>query len=351
MRRVEVTTKLSPKLKVVLQTLLDLDQETLEAAWRSCSQSGRGYFVYQVKQAPSGKVREIHTPQPAIYRVQQRILKRVLYSLPISSSAFGGVPKRSHISAAKHHLTLSGEVVQTDICDAFGQTAYSQISKVLRQQLKPTLWAFSLNKEERKALVGWLTHLMVINPSGGRFPSLPLGTPTSLAAFNLVWAPIDADIIRLCHQLSPTAPIRYTRYVDDLTFSAAPSVHTELLPRLRHLIKEHGYQLNTEKTRRSQREEAVIHGLCWRKGQLDLPDQSIIRLAQRVHRLNGLLSGHPTTKEWQNAAQLLHELDYLVYEVYGETPRPQGLIISEQLRTQIKLNQHTPARWADELWG
>lgn len=351
MRRVEVTTKLSPKLKVVLRTLLDLDQETLEAAWRSCSQSGRGYFVYQIKQAPSGKVREIHTPQPAIYRVQKRILKRVLYSLPISRAAFGGVPKRSHVAAAKHHLKQPGEVIQTDISNAFGRTAYSQISKVLRHQLKPTLWAFSLNKEQRKTIVGWLTHLMVVNPQGGRFPSLPLGTPTSLAVFNLVWAPIDAEILKLCHQLSPQSPIRYTRYVDDMTFSAVNSVPTELLPRLGHLIDNYGYQLNTEKTRQAQREAAVIHGLCWRDGQLDLPDQTIIRLAQRVHRLNSLIAGHPTSKEWRNAAQLLQELDFLVHEVYGEGLRPQGLVISEQIRAKINIHQHTPARWADELWG
>lgn len=351
MRRVEVTTKLSPKLKVVLQTLLDLDQETLEAAWRSCSQKGRGYFVHQIRQAPSGKVRDIHTPQPATYSVQQRILKRVLYSLPISIAAYGGVPKRSHMGAAKLHLSQPGEIIQTDVVNAFAQTSYSQVSRALREHLKPMLWAFSLNKEERKIIVGWLTHLMVINPQGGRFPSLPLGTPTSLAAFNLVWTHIDADVIKLCHQLSPHSPIRYTRYVDDLSFSVEPHMPDELIPRLSHILGEHGYQLNTEKTRQSSRDEAIIHGLCWRSDQLDLPDQTIIRLAQRVHRLQRLISGHPTPQEWRNAAQLLQELDFLVHEVYGDAPRPRGLIISEDIRTEIISNQHTPARWADELWG
>ena len=351
MRRIEVTTQLSPKLKIALQTLLDIDQETLEAAWHSCSQIGRGYFVQKIRQAPSGKVRIIHTPQPAMYTVQQRILKRILYSLPISKAAFGGVPRRSHVNAAKVHLKQAGEIIQCDIVDAFGQTSYHQVSNALRIRLKSTLLAFSLNAEERRALVGFLVHLMVVSPNGGRFPKLPLGTPTSLAAFNLVWAAIDAEIIKLCHQINPQYPLRYTRYVDDLTFSSDQSIPNEFMPRLTYLLKETGYKLNEDKNRRSNREQAIIHGLCWRNEKLDLPDRSIINLAKRVHRLQALVLGNPTPQQWQHASQLLNELDFLVQEVYGPDDRPQGLFVSSELRHLINSKQHQPARWADELWG
>lgn len=351
MRRIEVTSQLSPKLKQALQTLLDLDQETLEAAWHSCSQKGRGYFTHKIRQAPSGKIREIHIAQPAMHTVQQRILKRVLYSLPISKAAFGGIPKRSHVGAAKTHLQQAGEILQCDIVNAFSTTSYHQVSKALRSRLKSTLVAFSLNAEERRALVGFLVHLMVVSPAGGRFPKLPLGTPTSLAAFNLVWAEIDAEIIKLCHQLSPNDELRYTRYVDDLTFSSNQHIPQELMPRLVYLLKKHGYTLNEEKTRRAHRDQAIIHGLCWRNEQLDLPDQSILNLAKRVHRLQALVTGHPTPQQWQQASQLLKELDFLVQEVYGEESRPQGLVVSSALRQLINTKQHQPARWADELWG
>jgi hypothetical protein len=172
-----------------------------------------------------------------------------------------------------------------------------------------------------------------------------------MAAFNLVWTEIDAGIIQLCHELSPNAPIRYTRYVDDLTFSGDASLHQELLPRLRHLLKTHHYKLNDEKTRRAPREEAIVHGLCWRGDQIDLPDPSVVNLARRAHRLNELLVGTPTTLEWRQAAHLISELDFLVHEIYGEDPRPQGLMIHTEVRDRVKAHQHQPARWADELWG
>ena len=351
MRRVEITANLSPKILQVLQTLLDLDLTTIEAAWSACRESGRGYFVQQIRQAPTGKVREIHTPRPAVYQVQRKILRRVLYALPISRSAYGGVPKRSHIGAARVHLEQTGEVLQTDIIDAFGQTTYGEISRVLRRALKPMMWSLALERSERKIMVGWLTHMMVISPEGGRYPRLPLGTPTSMAAFNLVWSELDAAIIALCHDLSPESPLRYTRYVDDLTFSGETPLSPELLPRLRHLLKNHRYQLNEEKTRRAPREQAIVHGLCWRDGRVDLPDPAIINLAQRAHRLNQLLVGAPTTTEWTRAAHLIKELDLLVHEIYGDAPRPQGLMIHPEVRDRVKAHQHQPARWADELWG
>lgn len=351
MRRVEVTAKLSPKILQALHTLLDLDINTITAAWSACSEKGRGYFVRRIRQAPSGKVRTLHTPQPSVFQAQRQILRRVLYALPTSPSSYGGVPGRSHISAARVHFAHAGEIIQADILDAFGQSTYGQLAKTLRDALKPTLWALQLKREERHILVGWLTHMMMINPEGGRYPRLPLGTPTSTAAFNILWAPIDAVITKLCHQLSPENPIRYTRYVDDLVFSSSPTMSDELLPRLHHLLEDFGYSINREKTRRGPTETAVIHGLCLRDGQVDLPNEAILRLSQRLHRLNALLSSAPTVQEWTLAAQLIQELDFLVNTVYRDAPCPQGLLVSPELRNLVASRQLQPARWADELWG
>ena len=351
MRRVEVTTKLSPAIFQALHALLDLDISTIEAAWMACSEKGRGYFVHRIRQAPSGKIREIHTPQPSVYLVQQQILKRVLYALPISPHCYGGVPRRSHISAARVHLSQAGDVLQTDIIDAFGQSTYAHLARVLRKALKPLIWSLQLNHDERHIIVGWLTHMMVINPGGGRYPRLPLGTPTSTAAFNLLWTPIDAEIVKVCHQLSPNQPIRYTRYVDDLVFSSDTSISDELLPRITFIIKEQGYRLNQTKTLQGPRETAIVHGLCWRNERVDLPETSVIRLAKRLHRLNTLISNAPSEEDWSLAAQLIQELDFLVNTLYPDGMCPQGLIVSPLLRERVRLHQTPPARWADELWG
>ena len=125
------------------------------------------------------------------------------------------------MDAARLHLSQPGFLLHLDVCRAFPSTTYAFIAQTLRRSLKPMLWVFNLNRVDQKLIVGWLTHMMVISPNGGQFPSLPLGTPTSLATFNHVWTSIDSKIELLCHQLMPDQNVRYSRYVDDLTLSSS----------------------------------------------------------------------------------------------------------------------------------
>ena len=351
MRRVEVSSHLSPQLLHILQTLLDVDATLIQAAWKDCSQTGRGYFVHTITQA-HGKKRQIHHPTQHMKLLQRRILSQVLYRLPVAQAAYGGVPGRSYVAAARVHLQSAGHVVQLDIQDAFAHTSYGRISKYLRRVLKPHLWTFGLEAQQRQTLVGFLTHMMVVSPQGGRFPSLPLGTPTSLALFNVMWAPIDSQIKQTLKQLMPQQDIRYTRYVDDLTISSDQELHKDTIARIHHIVKEHGYTLNQDKIKSAMREQACIHGLCWKDGHLSLPDQQVLRIAKRIHQLQALRVKHPTPQEWQEAYLLLQEVQNLLIHVYGQGPYPRGLHIQDDLIALIKSNiDQNNARWAQELWG
>ena len=351
MQRVEVSSHLSREILEILQILLDVDEALIKAAWRDCSQVGRGYFVSKITQS-NGKVREIHHPTEYMKRLQKRILTQILYRLPISQFAFGGVPKRSYVGAARQHLQQDGYIVQLDIKDAFPSTSYANINKYLRRNMKHQLWTFGLNAEARKTLVGFLTHMMVVNPQGGRFPSLPLGTPTSVALFNVMWSPIDAEIKKTLLQLMPTQSVRYTRYVDDLTISSDETLHPDMIAKIGYILKNYGYQLNHNKIKSARRDQAYVHGLCWRDGKLSLPEKQVINLAKRVHQLQALTLKHPTPQEWQDAQSLLQEVQYILAHVYAHGPYPQGLEIDPSLIEQINAHTtHTQARWVEELWG
>lgn len=353
MRRVEVNSNLSPKLLRVLQTLLDIPQQMLQSAWSDCSRSGRGYFVTKVRQETSGKIREIHHPSPQMKEIQRRILTQILYQLPTSKAAYGGVPGRSYVQAAKLHLSQPGYVLQLDVTNAFQSTTYGAISKYLRTALKTHLWVFQLSRKERMVIVSWLTHLMVVNPlTGAHFPRLPLGTPTSIAIFNVLWGPIDSEIQAELQRLTPNTNIRYTRYVDDITISSDQPLHLDIMAQVRRILSNYQYELNHTKTKSSTRDQAIIHGLCWENHQVSLPEKGILSLSKRVHQLQGLLHGHPTPEQWREAARLHQELERILVQIYGDQPRPQGLIIQPELLEHIqKNNQRTTPRWADELWG
>lgn len=73
--------------------------------------------------------------------------------------------------------------------------------------------------------------------------SLPQGAPTSPALSNLVFAPLDMQILDFCRQRS----ITYTRYADDMIFSLPSVGCAALIAFVRTLLSRHGYQLNEEK--------------------------------------------------------------------------------------------------------
>jgi hypothetical protein len=351
MRRVEVSSHLSPHLLRILHALLDVDMALIKAAWKDCSQVGRGYFVSQVTKI-QGKTRQIHHPTHHMKTLQRRILSQILYRLPVSNAAFGGVQGRSYIAAARIHLQQEGSILQLDVKDAFPSTSYADINKYLRHALKTQLWPFALDAHQRKILVGFLTHMMVVNPQGGRFPSLPLGTPTSLALFNVIWGPIDAEIKNTLHRLMPQQKIRYTRYVDDLTISSDQVLHQDTVAKIAHILHTYSYELNRSKIKSSTRQQACIHGLCWRDGYLSLPEQQILNLSKRIHQLQAFSARHPTPQEWQEASLLLQEVQLILRTIYGQGAYPQGLQIDPNLIHLIQSHtQQVPARWVEELWG
>ena len=350
MRRVELNADLSPHLWVILEHLLSLDQLYLKAAWKECNRADRGYAQFQTTYS-NGKSRTIHIPSPTIKKVQVHILKHLLYQVSISRHAYGGVPKRSYLDAAQLHLKQPGHLLHLDIHNAFSSTTYVFIAQALRKSLKPMLWVFNLNRADRKVIIGWLTHLLVVSPQGGSFPSLPLGTPTSLATFNHVWAPIDSQIEGLYRRLMPNTEVRYSRYVDDLTFSCDRPLHPDLAPQIEFLLKEWNYTLNPKKQRVSQRDQAIVHGLKWQDGHLIHPPQVLVHLQKKIQHLSSQIQNSPTPQVWHEAQALHRDIQIMSKQIYGDQV-PQELHISDDFLLQLQAHHPSPSpRWVDELWG
>ena len=149
----------------------------------------------------------------------------------------------------------------------------------------------------------------------------------------------------------PQQEVRYSRYVDDLTFSSAHPLHADLPARIAHLIQEWNYQINSSKTRVSQRSQAVVHGLIWNQDRLDFPTQFIKQFRQKIQRIQAQVDLHPTPQVWMEAAQLWTDVKAMSSRLYGSS-LPEELQIPKDLIEQIQ--KHTSAstpRWVDELWG
>lgn len=74
--------------------------------------------------------------------------------------------------------------------------------------------------------------------------NVPQGIPTSTYITNLAALPIDLDLLKLCAENG----IKYSRFVDDLSFSSKKDFQ-DLLPQIIQIITSNGLRINYRKTR------------------------------------------------------------------------------------------------------
>lgn len=173
----------------------------------------------------NGKDRTIHAPNTLLRSRQQIILREILSNLPVSKYATAYKTGAKLISNADPHVGKR-YLLKIDITDFFGSIRFEQIySAVFNTKLFP------------KNIGVMLTTLCCINDV------LPQGAPTSPALSNLVMKNFDDSIGRWCEKRG----ISYTRYCDDITFSADKPLYA-VYAKAKSMLENMGFELNESKT-------------------------------------------------------------------------------------------------------
>ena len=186
---------------------------------------------------------------PRLKRAQYWVLDQVLAKVPSHAAAHGFLPGRSIVTNATPHAGRE-VVINLDIQDFFPTITFPRIKGVFR----------GLGYDERVATM--LALLCSENPCDelevdgerffvggkGRDRVLPQGAPTSPMLTNVLCRRMDRRLQGIADKLG----FAYTRYADDLTFSAsgegAGQVGT-LLRQVRHVLKDEGFTPHPDKQR------------------------------------------------------------------------------------------------------
>lgn len=197
----------------------------LQKVMKISNDSAEYYFTRTID-SELRKPRRIVTPFPYLMALQRWILRNILDRLEVSPVSFA---YRKGVSLADNAAPHLGKrrLVKLDIRHFFESISSGKVYTVFEE----TGYA--------KPIATLLTKLCTLRGC------LPQGAPTSPALANLVMRRFDAGMNTYCLEHG----ISYTRYSDDLTFSADEMDAGALIRFARSALREEGFALNFEKIR------------------------------------------------------------------------------------------------------
>jgi len=209
----------------------------------------RIHYVRFIVPKKSGGVRELSAPHRDLAKAQRWVFQNILQRLPTHTAAHGFVKGRSIRTNAQPHVGRH-ILVNADLRDFFPTITFHRVRGALEQlgysPAAATILALLCTESPRRTVeyAGRTFHVA----TGPR--ALPQGACTSPALSNLIARRLDARLGGIAVKLG----WHYTRYADDLSFSADAETGPEkktgyLLARIRHIVQEEGFFINEKKTR------------------------------------------------------------------------------------------------------
>jgi RNA-directed DNA polymerase len=219
--------------------------------------------------------RLIEQPKARLKAIQRRVLHELLDPIPAHDAAHGFRRGYSaHTGAAAH--TGRRVVLRFDLEDFFASVRAGRVYGIFRTAGYPETVAYALTGLCTNVAPRHVTDSADIPyrlSSFLRTPHLPQGAPTSPALANLCAYRLDRRLSGLAAKLGAT----YTRYADDLAFSA--NSLPDIAPLVAEIAREEGFQLNERKTRampRSSRQR--VYGIVVNeRPNVSRPDYDLLK--------------------------------------------------------------------------
>jgi len=270
----------------------------------------RPHYIYFEVPKRSGGTRLLSAPHDRLAKAQEWIFNHVLQKLSVENSAHGFVKGRSTVTNAKEHVG-QGIVINLDLSDFFPTIGFGRVRGLFESlgysPAVATIFALLCTEPpRRKVTYDGTTYWVAVGDRG-----LPQGACTSPAISNLVSRKLDRRLVGMTRKMGWT----YTRYADDLTFSAElQELEGDkkgrkdlgmLLARVRHIVTEEGFAINPKKGRiQHAGGRQNVTGIVV-NDKLSMPREEVRRLRAILHQAK------TTGLEAQNREKRPHFESYL----------------------------------------
>lgn len=247
------------------------------------------YHVFGISQI--GKERRITAPSRSLKVRQRWILENILSKESVSPYAHGFERDHSIMTNAMVHMG-NEYVLCIDVKDFFSSIQIPSVRNVFR--------GLGYSSSAAEALAQLCCYQ----------GALPQGAPTSPRLANLICKELDEKLGEMAEQNHAV----YSRYADDITFSADVPVE-QLLPEIEEYLKKYGFQLNRAKTEMYQPGEVKrITGLIVHHDRIRVPKQFKRELKKAIHFC--LKYGVQNHLESTKSSHMIHYREYLYGKAY-----------------------------------
>ena len=218
------------------------------------------YIRFKIPKKTGGE-RLISAPMPKLKQVQHWILNNILEKLEINNAAHGFKRDRSIISNARPHVGAE-VIINCDLKDFFPSISYKRVKGLFRSfgysEAAATIFGLLCTEPETEQVeLDQKTYYVATSDR-----HLPQGSPASPAITNILCRRLDRRLTKMAGELGFT----YTRYADDLTFSASGENLRHICNILRRtdsIVTHEGFTVNQDKTRilRSKSSQLEVTGI------------------------------------------------------------------------------------------
>jgi len=181
-------------------------------------------YLYQSEQVQTDE--RLVEYSKILKRVHTKINNRIFKQIKLPDCVYGFIEERSALLAAKRHVG-NPYMVSLDIHNFFGTVRSDYVLEALKRLGYGNDAAWLIAR-----LVSYKGHL-------------PQGAVTSPMASNIAFMHVDEQVDALCKE----AGITYTRYADDMTFSAKFDIKDFVNEKIIPIVTNAGYKINEKKTK------------------------------------------------------------------------------------------------------
>ncbi|HEX6624202.1 MAG TPA: reverse transcriptase family protein [Pyrinomonadaceae bacterium] len=285
----------------------------------------------------TGGVRQISAPMPRLKAAQHWVLHNILEKIETHDCAHGFRAGRSIVTNARPHVGAEA-VVNLDLQDFFPTVSYRRVKGLFRafgySAAAATIFGLLCTEPTTEEVV--LDGRTYFVATGARH--LPQGAPTSPAITNILCRRFDRRLLKAAADLGFT----YTRYADDLTFSASGESLRHLrgvLERAKAIVTHEGFTVHPQKTRvlRRSRQQDVTGVVVNSK-----PNVSRRELKRFRATLYQVEKDGPAGKSWGRSPDVIASLQGFANFVYMVNP-VKGAELQQRVRAVAEKYGWEPA--------